>query len=81
MSEIKELRVVQTSRTTFELQTENGCIALAGFAIATMGEAGVYFLRHGCGLPREKADLLFRADPNVQKALACNLQLALTTNH
>lgn len=65
-----QLYVVQTSSTTFELQTDNGCIAVAGFAVYTMGEAGIYFLRPGFGLLRETADGLFRADPKVQAALA-----------
>jgi len=64
-----QLYVVQTSSTTFELQTDNGCVAVAGFAVATMGKAGIYFLRQGFGLLRETAEELFRADPKVKAAL------------
>ena len=63
------MRVEQTSPTTFELTTDNGCIALAGFAIETMGAHGVYFWR-GEQITREDADKAFRADPRVKDAIA-----------
>lgn len=63
------MRVEQTSPTTFELTTDNGCIALAGFATETMGAYGVYFWR-GEQISREDADKAFRSDPRVQCAIA-----------
>ena len=63
------MRVEQTSPTTFELKTDNGCIALAGFATKTMGACGVYFWR-GEQISREEADKAFRADKKVQDAVA-----------
>ena len=63
------MRVEQTSPTTFELTTDNGCIALAGFALETMGAYGVYFWR-GEQISREEADKAFRADQRVKDAIA-----------
>jgi len=63
------MRVDQTSPTTFELTTDNGCIALAGYATEPMGAPGVYFWR-GEQITREDADKAFRADQRVKDAIA-----------
>ena len=63
------MRVEQTSPTTFELTTDNGCIAIAGYATEPMGAPGVYFWR-GEQISREEADAAFRSDPRVQDAIA-----------
>lgn len=68
------MRVAQTSPTTFELQTDNGCVTLAGYATATMGAPGVYWYRIAI-ISREDATKAFLADPRVQAALT-----NLTTN-
>ena len=63
------MRVEQTSPTTFELTSDNSCIALAGFATDTMGACGVYIWR-GEQISREEADAAFRSDPRVKDAIA-----------
>ncbi len=63
------MRVEQTSPTTFELTTDNGCIALAGFSTETMGSYGVYFWR-GEQITKMNAEKAFRADPRVEEAIA-----------
>ena len=63
------MRVEQTSPTTFELQTDNGCITLAGYSTETMGAPGVYWYRIAI-ISRETAKAAFLADPRVQAALA-----------
>ena len=63
------MRVEQTSPTTFELQSDNGCQALAAFAAQTMGRPGVYFIRKDAPVTREQAQELFHADPRVQEAI------------
>jgi len=63
------MRVEQTSPTTFELQSDSGCHALAGFATNTMSACGVYFWR-GEQISREEADKAFRVDPRVKEAIA-----------
>ena len=69
------MRVEQTSPTTFELQTDNGCVTLAGYATETMGAPGVYVIRPDSGLTRDEAAAFFLADPRVQAAIT-----HLTTN-
>ena len=64
------MRVEQTSATTFELQSDNGCMALAGFATETMGRPGVYFVRKDAGITREQAVEAFHADARVKKLIA-----------
>lgn len=64
------MQVVQTGATTFELLSDNGCIALAGFALETMGRPGVYFVRPGHDLTREIAERIFAADQGVKDAIA-----------
>jgi len=64
------MRVEQTSATTFELQTDNGCMALAGFATETMGRPGVYFVRKDAGITREQAVEKFHADARVKAVIA-----------
>ena len=68
------MRVEQTSPTTFELQTDNGCVTLAGYSTETMGAPGVYWYRIAI-ISRETAKAAFLADPRVQAALT-----NLTTN-
>jgi hypothetical protein len=63
------MRVEQTSKTTFELTTDNGCITLAGFSTVTAGAAGVYWHRVAL-INKADADATFRADPRVKEALA-----------
>jgi hypothetical protein len=63
------MRVEKTSPTSFELQSNNGCVAIAGFATWTMGAAGVYWHRVTL-ITKEDADTAFRADPRVKEALA-----------
>lgn len=63
------MRVEQTSPTTFELQTDNGCVTLAGYSTETMGAPGVYWYRIAV-ISRETAKAAFLADPRVQAALA-----------
>lgn len=63
------MRVEQTSPTTFELTTDNGCIALAGFATEPMGSPGVYWWR-GEQITKMNAEKAFRADPRVEEAIA-----------
>jgi hypothetical protein len=67
------MRIEQTSPTTFELQSDSGCHAIAGFATETMGACGVYFWR-GEQITRKDADAAFRADARVQKALSLTQQ-------
>jgi hypothetical protein len=62
------MRVEQTSPTTFELQTDNGCIALAGFSTETMGAPGVYWYRIAI-ITRKDATEAFLADPRVKAAI------------
>ena len=64
------MRVEQTSATTFELTTDNGCIALAGFATNNMGRPGVYFVRKDAGITREQAVEQFHADARVKAVIA-----------
>jgi len=72
------MRIEQTSPTTFELQTDNGCVTLAGYSTETMGAPGVYWYRIAV-ITREDAKAAFLADPRIQAALqAAN---TLTTNH
>jgi hypothetical protein len=63
------MRVEQSSPTSFELLSDNGCIALAGFSTATSGSAGVYWHRVTL-ITKADADVAFRADPRVKEALA-----------
>lgn len=69
------MKVIQTSPTTWELLTDNGCIALAGYARATMGRPGVYFVRPGHDLTRESAERIFAADTSVQAAIAAEREV------
>jgi len=64
------MRVEQTSATTFELQSDSGCHAIAGFALETMGRPGIYFLKAGVGVTSEQAEKAFMADNKVQAAIA-----------
>ena len=64
------MRVEQTSPTTFELQSDSGCHAIAGFASETMGRPGVYFVRKDAGITREQAMELFHADERVRAVIA-----------
>lgn len=66
------MRIEQISPTTFELQSDNGCQAIAGFAVNTMGHAGVYFLRHGAKITWDQAQALFHADECVKRAISNN---------
>ena len=61
------MRVEQTSPTTFELQSDNGCHAMAGAALNTMGYPGVYWWRD---MSKHEAEEHFKKDPLVQKAMA-----------
>jgi hypothetical protein len=63
------MRVEQTSPTSFELQTDNGCVALAGFATWTMGATGVYWYRIAL-ITKVDAEAAFKADARVQHALS-----------
>lgn len=60
------MRVEKTSDTTFELQSDNGCHAIAGMAINTMGRPGVYWWRN---ISKDEAEEAFLADLRVQEAL------------
>jgi len=62
------MQVVQTSPTTFELTTDNGCITMAGFSTATMGAPGVYWHRE-THIHKAEAEAEFRKDPRVQAAI------------
>ena len=64
------MRVEQISQTTFELQSDNGCHALAAFATNTMGRPGVYFVRKDAGITREQAVETFHADARVKAVIA-----------
>jgi hypothetical protein len=64
------MRVEQTSATTFELQSDNGCHAIAGFALETMGRPGIYFVRESCTLTKDQLEKAFMADQQVQAAIA-----------
>ena len=64
------MRVEQTSETTFELQSDSGCHAIAGFALETMGRPGIYFMRDNCGVSVNQAEQTFLADNKVQAAIA-----------
>ena len=68
------MRVEQTSPTSFELQTDNGCAALAGFATATIGACGVYWHRIAL-ISKVDAEAAFRADPRVKTALKQTVSL------
>lgn len=63
------MRVEQTSPTTFELHSDSGCPAIAGFALKTMGSCGVYFWR-GEQITRKDAESAFLADQRVKDAIA-----------
>lgn len=60
------MRVEKTSPTTFELQSDNGCHALAGMAINTMGGPGVYWWRD---MSRAEAEKAFMEDAKVREAI------------
>jgi uncharacterized RmlC-like cupin family protein len=62
------MRVEQSSPTSFELLTDNGCIALAGFSTATSGSAGVYFHRVAL-ITKADAEAAFKKDLRVQAAI------------
>jgi hypothetical protein len=62
------MRVEQSSPTAFELQSDNGCVALAGFSTATKGAAGVYWHRVTL-ITKADAEAAFKADPRVQAAI------------
>lgn len=62
------MRVEQTSPTTFELQSDNGCVTLAGFSTASLGAGGVYMHRVEM-ITKADAEAAFLADPRVQTAL------------
>lgn len=64
------MRVEQTSPTTFELQSDNGCRAIAGFALETMGRPGVYFIRNDAGISIDQAFNAFMDDEKVKAAIA-----------
>jgi hypothetical protein len=64
------MKVFKTSDTTFELKSDNGCRAIAGFALVTMGRMGVYFLRPDSGMTKEQAYSLFAADAGVREVVA-----------
>jgi hypothetical protein len=65
------MRVEQTSPTSFELLTDNGCVALAGFSTVTTGAAGVYWHRIAL-VTKADAEAAFKADARVQQALSKN---------
>lgn len=68
------MRVEQTSPTSFELKTDNGCVALAGFATASMGAGGVYWHRIAL-ITKADAEAAFLADPRVKTALKQTVSL------
>lgn len=59
------MTIVQTSDTTFELQSDNGCTAYAGWSSETMGSDGVYFIRADFPMRKDQVLDLFRRDPRV----------------
>lgn len=63
------MTIVQTSDTTFELQSDNGCTAYAGWSSETMGSDGVYFIRADFPMRKDQVLDLFRRDPRVQASI------------
>lgn len=62
------MRVEQSSPTSFELLSDNGCIALAGFSTATSGSAGVYWHRVTL-ITKADAEAAFKKDLRVHAAI------------
>ena len=67
------MRVEQTSPTSFELQSDNGCVALAGFATCTIGAGGVYW--HRITISKADAEEAFLADHRVKTAIKQTVSL------
>jgi hypothetical protein len=61
------MQVEQTSPTTFELHSDNGCHVFAGFAANTMQQPGVYWWRDT--ITKADAEAAFLADERVRAAI------------